>query len=188
VYGGIALICSNRLGPGRIDHSYAGLLSSGLAAHYPDFSDDDNDGKDGKDSFQCAFEGLWANTSVPIAYEKSILSGRWRKSLWNIPFNGISVSMGGLTVDKIVNDSGLRQLAFDLMDETIEVGKIQEITFLKSNGDETSKIVDLMLTLHAEIDLICLSLPTFSPPPLSFRIVPLFLFTYQRMPIWNTMA
>ena len=29
--------------------------------------------------------------------------------------------MGGLTVDKIVNDPGLRQLALDLMDETVSV-------------------------------------------------------------------
>jgi len=41
------------------------------------------------------------------------------KSLWNLPFNGISVAMGGITVDKIVKDSGLRRLAYAVMDETI---------------------------------------------------------------------
>jgi 2-dehydropantoate 2-reductase len=111
VFGGMALICSNRLGPGRIDHSYAGLLSSGVAARSSDLSDDD---------LQRDFEELFRPTCVPIAYESSVLAGRWRKCLWNVPFNGISVSMGGLTVDKIVNDPGLRQLAYHLMDEVIE--------------------------------------------------------------------
>mmetsp|Transcript_52271 Transcript_52271/g.126372 ORF Transcript_52271/g.126372 Transcript_52271/m.126372 type:complete len:426 (+) Transcript_52271:274-1551(+) len=112
VYGGMALICSNRLEPGKIDHSYAGLLSSGVAARHPDLSSSD---------LQQDFEELFRPTSVPISYEKSILAGRWRKCLWNIPFNGISVAMGGLTVDKIVNDPGLRQLALDLMEETVGV-------------------------------------------------------------------
>lgn len=39
--------------------------------------------------------------------------------MWNLPFNGISVAMNGITVDKIVNDQGLRRLAFDIMDETV---------------------------------------------------------------------
>jgi 2-dehydropantoate 2-reductase len=31
LYGGMALLCSNRLGPGRVEHSYAGFLSGGVA-------------------------------------------------------------------------------------------------------------------------------------------------------------
>lgn len=46
--------------------------------------------------------------------------------MWNLPFNGISVAMGGITVDKIVNDPGLRELAGIIMDETIAVGNAGE--------------------------------------------------------------
>ena len=70
LYGGMALVCSNRLGPGRIDHSYAGLLSGGVAACAPMISEEEN---------RKAFEELWAKAKVEIAYEPSILSGRWRK-------------------------------------------------------------------------------------------------------------
>ena len=66
---------------------------------------------------------LWEPSSVPVAYEESVLAGRWRKCLWNLPFNGISVAMGGITVDKIVLDPALRQLAYQVMDETIAAGK-----------------------------------------------------------------
>ena len=89
VYGGMALICSNRLEPGKVDHTYAGLLSSGVAAQHPDVSASD---------VQKDFEELFRPTSVSISYEKSILAGRWRKCLWNIPFNGIS---GKLSNDNV---------------------------------------------------------------------------------------
>lgn len=108
LYGGMALLCSNRLGPGRVDHSYAGFLSGGVATSQGTAESD-----------RKAFESLWKPTKVEIGYEKSLLRGRWRKSLWNLPFNGISVAMGGITVDIIVNDPGLRRLADLVMDETI---------------------------------------------------------------------
>mmetsp|Transcript_19444 Transcript_19444/g.42261 ORF Transcript_19444/g.42261 Transcript_19444/m.42261 type:complete len:424 (+) Transcript_19444:119-1390(+) len=110
LYGGMALVCSNRTGPGSVEHSYAGLLSGGVAISDKYFTDQDN---------QEAFQDLWAPTSIDIAYEPSLLGGRWRKCLWNLPFNGISVAMNGITVDKIVSDSGLRRLAYNVMDETV---------------------------------------------------------------------
>ncbi len=110
LYGGMALVCSNKTGPGHISHSYAGLISGGVAISRENFNDQEN---------QQAFRDLWAPTSIDIAYEQSLLGGRWRKCLWNLPFNGISVAMNGITVDKIVNDPGLRRLASEIMDETV---------------------------------------------------------------------
>ena len=70
LFGGMALVCSNRLGPGRIDHSYAGLLSSGVAAHSPETTMDEH-----KD----AFEKLWEPVQIDTIYEPSLVGGRWRK-------------------------------------------------------------------------------------------------------------
>jgi 2-dehydropantoate 2-reductase len=109
LYGGMALICSNRLSPGRIDHSYAGLLSAGVACSRIEDPVQD----------QAAFEDLWAPSRVKTTYETCLLRGRWKKMVWNLPFNGISVAMGGITVDKIVADPDLRRLADTVMDETI---------------------------------------------------------------------
>lgn len=109
-YGGMALICCNRIAPAVVDHSYFGLLSAGVASTLSRGSSDED---------RIAFEELFADTVVDVAYEDSLLRGRWKKMLWNLPFNGISVAMGGITVDKIVTDPGLRQLAYTIMDETI---------------------------------------------------------------------
>lgn len=117
VYGGMALICSNRLSPGVIDHSYAGKLVVGVA-----YSADANDDgyckwvESDKKAITDLFEPV---TPVPFEFEDNLLRGRWWKNCWNLPFNGISVAMGGITTDRIVGDPSLRQLAYKVMDETI---------------------------------------------------------------------
>jgi hypothetical protein len=70
LYGGMALVCVNRLSPGRIDHSYAGLLSGGVAACAETTTEEEN---------QAAFEKLFFSTKVETKYERSLLAGRWRK-------------------------------------------------------------------------------------------------------------
>jgi 2-dehydropantoate 2-reductase len=44
---------------------------------------------------------------------------RWRKLIWNIPFNGLSILSGGTDTAAIVTDKNLRQLTLDLMEEVI---------------------------------------------------------------------
>jgi 2-dehydropantoate 2-reductase len=109
LYGGMAVICVNRLAPGRIDHSFAGLLAAGVACSRTEDPRQD----------QTAFEDLWAPSLVKTDYEACLLRGRWKKMIWNLPFNGISVAMGGITVDRIVTDPDLRGLVDLIMDEVI---------------------------------------------------------------------
>jgi len=44
---------------------------------------------------------------------------RWRKLIWNIPFNGLSIVAGGIDTAAIVGDENLRHLTLDLMNEVI---------------------------------------------------------------------
>jgi len=67
-------------------------------------------------------EGLWEHVQgFEFAYDDNYTKARWTKNVWNLPFNGISVAMNGITVDKIVQDEGLRRLAYTIMDETIAI-------------------------------------------------------------------
>jgi 2-dehydropantoate 2-reductase len=134
LYGGMALICCNRLRPGHVDHSYAGLLSAGVACRSNGSDDNDNGEKDDED--RLAFESLWCSSikDQEIAWESSLLRGRWKKMLWNLPFNGISVAMGGITVDKIMQDASLRQLSMSIMDETIAAANAEMQQHHKKHG------------------------------------------------------
>jgi 2-dehydropantoate 2-reductase len=48
---------------------------------------------------------------------------RWRKLIWNIPFNGLSIVAGRIDTAAIVGDNNLRQLTLDLMNEVIAAAK-----------------------------------------------------------------
>lgn len=115
LYGGMAFICCNRLAPAVVDHSFYGPLAAGVASHR-------NENRRCEEEDKSAFLRLWAPTKVRASFEDSLLRGRWRKNIWNLPFNGISVAMGGITVDKIVTDMGLRSLSEHIMSETVAIG------------------------------------------------------------------
>ena len=66
-------------------------------------------------------EDLKHHARVTARPPASPARSRWWKNVWNLPFSGISVSMGGITVDRIVNDPSLRRLACRVMDETIAI-------------------------------------------------------------------
>lgn len=108
LYGGMALVCSNRIKPATVYHSYAGALSAGVASTKGDRDDE-------RQAFNKLFQHIPA---IDTTFEDSLLRGRWKKMVWNLPFNGISVAMGGITIDKVVKEPGLRQLAVKIMDET----------------------------------------------------------------------
>src|SRR5207244_8840556 len=44
---------------------------------------------------------------------------RWRKLVWNIPFNGLSILAGGIDTAAILNNENLRHTTLELMEETI---------------------------------------------------------------------
>jgi 2-dehydropantoate 2-reductase len=44
---------------------------------------------------------------------------RWRKLVWNIPFNGLSILGGGIDTAAIIGDKDLRKATLALMDEVI---------------------------------------------------------------------
>ena len=44
---------------------------------------------------------------------------RWRKLVWNIPFNGLSILAGGIDTAAIIADAALRHATLALMDEVI---------------------------------------------------------------------
>jgi len=114
-YGGMALLCSNRIEPGRIKHTHAGKLTVSLAYS----SSDDTETMA---SHRHAIEELWLPTrGFECCYDDNLVRARWSKNLWNLPFNGVSVAMGGITIDRVVEDPGLRSLVYIVMDETIAV-------------------------------------------------------------------
>ncbi len=85
IYGGMALICSNRISPGKISHTYGGKLVCGVAYSADAESGEvegggynvDRDGDGWVDSDRRAIEDLFRHaSSVPFEFDPNLRRGR----------------------------------------------------------------------------------------------------------------
>ena len=55
---------------------------------------------------------------IPMQFHEDLLLARWKKLVWNIPFNGLSVVLDAKT-DRLITDSNSRQAVESLMAEVV---------------------------------------------------------------------
>lgn len=105
VLGGLCFVCVHRTAPGRADHLDYGAVT--LAPLEPEHLG--------------AAEDVAADLSaagVDTAVLPDLGVARWRKLVWNIPFNGLCTVLDART-DELLADPHTRGLVADLMDEVI---------------------------------------------------------------------
>ena len=112
---GLAFICSAKTEPGRVNHQCYGSIN--LA------------------NYSCKDESLFttilndfANAGIQagsVPYDEA----RWKKAVWNMPFNGMTVALNTQT-DLLLKNPATRQLIRDLMGEVVGAARHQGITGL----------------------------------------------------------
>lgn len=108
IAGGLAFTCSSKIGPGHILHQDYGALNIG--------------------SYSCPdnriLEQVVADfeTSEMEAHLVDLESGRWKKLIWNIPYNGMAVILNGQT-DELTRHPATRSLLKEMMLEVITASK-----------------------------------------------------------------
>ena len=107
---GIAYIGVARKGEGKVEHQGGGHLSLGL---FP---------KGVSESVE-QLHLLFDQSGVECEIRSDIVTKRWEKLLWNVPFNSLSVVAGGLDTRQIMEDEHLVQLAEKTMWEVVTVAK-----------------------------------------------------------------
>ncbi len=106
VLGVMCFVCAHRVGPGRVDHLDYGAVTIGeLGGTMPSHS-------------SVALAGDLVSAGVEASVADDLGGARWRKLVWNVPFNGLSVVLDASTDDLLAN-AGTRALVADLMDEVI---------------------------------------------------------------------
>lgn len=108
VLGGMAFVCSQRIGPGRIEHLDFGPVSVG--EHRPS-----GEAAGVTPAVAAAVADLEASGVGGVAIADLVL-GRWRKLVWNVPFNGLTVVLRG-TTESILADPAATDRVRTLMDE-----------------------------------------------------------------------
>lgn len=105
IFGGLAFTCINRIGPGHIHHlDYGHVLISHLRGDIEQ-----------AEQIAAVFRAGGIKTDTCECIQRA----RWQKLCWNIPYNTLSITAGGVTTDAIMADPGLRQLVDRLMEEVM---------------------------------------------------------------------
>lgn len=143
VLGGLCFICSNKVGPGHIHHlDYGSILLGAYSAQRQPM--------ELLPELQAIGEDFTA-AGVEITLTEDLYLARWRKLVWNIPFNGLSVVLNATTTEMMANPH-IRQLAANLMHEVVQAanGCAQKLT---PSGDRylAPAIIDTMLTHTAKM-------------------------------------
>lgn len=107
VIGGLCFIAVNRTAPGQIWCIHPGSLS--LAEYNRPRS-----------SRVTGLAERFSKAGVKCAVSDNLAELRWRKLVWNIPFNGLSIAAGGVTTDRILGDLQLEPRVRELMSEVIQ--------------------------------------------------------------------
>lgn len=106
----LAFIAASRTGPGVVEHKAYGKLVMG---RYPEGIDD-----------HCReLSQLFIDGGINIDLTEEVVGERWRKCLWNTPFNPLSVIANGADTLTILDTEGGEALIRNMMREVIAVAK-----------------------------------------------------------------
>ncbi len=118
VLGGLCFVCLNKTAPGVVEHQGYGNLALGEFSGYPLPRTHD-----------IAWE--FKRCGVTARVVADLAEARWRKLVWNIPFNGLTVlatarqppGASPVSTAEVLADDSLAYLARRLMDEIIAAGR-----------------------------------------------------------------
>lgn len=123
VMGGLCFVCLNRTAPGEIHHIDHGLVSLGEYSRHP------------QDRTR-ALQAEWQRCGAPCQLEENLLAARWRKLVWNVPFNGLAIAADGVDVAQILADPDLFRRAKALMAEILEAAAAVGVCIPEEFADE----------------------------------------------------
>ncbi|MEZ5330290.1 MAG: 2-dehydropantoate 2-reductase [Verrucomicrobiales bacterium] len=153
ILGGLCFVCINRTAPGVIEHTAQGLISLGEYQRSPM-------------TRTHKVQQMLVESGIPSQVVSDLALERWRKLVWNIPFNGLSIAAGGVDVSEILRDPGLLQLARGLMQEVIDLAVRLECPipadFIDENIERTrgmgpyqpSSLIDFLAGRAVEVEAI----------------------------------
>ncbi len=135
IVGGLAFLCSNKLGPGHIEHLDYGAVRLG---------EHDADARPaGTTPAMSAIAADFERAGIPIMLEKDLVLARWKKLVWNVPYNGLCV-VEQTTTDVLMAGLRTRARTAALMREVVAIaaayGRPIRPAFVDKMLDDTEKM------------------------------------------------
>jgi len=125
IIGGLAFVCINRISPGEIYHSDYGLIKIGEFGR-------------GITPRLRQLSALFNHCGIECQMLDNLMTGRWEKLIWNVPFSGLGATML-LASDKIVGCEAGIDLARKLMGEVVMIAKAEGVILDDSLIDHNIK-------------------------------------------------
>ncbi len=153
VLGGLCFVCINRTGPGEIHHIAEGRIVLGEFGRFVQ-----------PRTHEIASE--FKRCGIVCSVAESLGSARWKKLVWNIPFNGLSIAAGAIDTSAILASDALEELVRALMHEIIETARHlgHELSFSiidtmvnntrRMGAYKPSSLIDFLDGREVEIDAI----------------------------------
>jgi 2-dehydropantoate 2-reductase len=110
VLGGLCFVCINRLAPGFVRHTGGGRMSVG------EFLPDSR-GRAAEVARRFIAAG------VPCEAVADLGAAQWKKLVWNVPFNGLAITWGGVTTDVLLRSPETEAEIRALMVEVITAAR-----------------------------------------------------------------
>jgi len=111
VLGGMCFVCSNKVGPGHVRHLDYGAVTFGEHS--------ERAGGAGITAAVDAVASDFERAGIPCQRLENLATGRWRKLVWNIPYNGLSVVLDAGT-DELMGDPVTRSFVAEVMQEVLD--------------------------------------------------------------------
>lgn len=144
IAGASAFICSFKVAPGRIKHCDFGHISFALLKK-----------NEAASSLLEKVKEDFIACGVEASVEAGLPTLRWRKLVWNIPYNGMTVVMDTST-DKLMQNPESRKLIKDLMLETQQgaaaCGVMIESEFIEKMLTYTDSMVPYAPSMKLDYD------------------------------------
>ena len=138
IVAGLAFICCAKAGPGHIHHQDFGPINLGNHS-CPD------------ERFKALLSDM--RDAGLTAAEVPYLEARWKKAVWNMPFNGMTVALNTST-DKLLNTPATRQLIYDQMLEVIGAAQALGVsTLTRAFADQMMETTDNMVPYSPSMKL-----------------------------------
>ncbi|MEO1403391.1 MAG: putative 2-dehydropantoate 2-reductase [Cyanobacteria bacterium J06635_1] len=137
ILSGLCFICSNKVGPGHIRHLDYGkvLLGAYSATRQPRPITE----------LMRAIAADFTQANIPIDLTDDLFIARWRKLVWNVPYNGLSVVLDATTTEMMA-DQGLRSLIAALMAEVVSAANAwgEKLSGGKNRGIPQAFITEML--------------------------------------------
>lgn len=129
----VAYLCAWRPEKGSVINTGPGKLEMG---YFPAGTPVDENAK--------TLKALFEKGGAACALMEDVQYARWKKLLWNIPYNTVSVLAGGATTFEMSHDPNLAKLCLDLMHEVILAAASYSITLTE---EDAARMVTYTATL-----------------------------------------